>query len=128
MLAEFAAALVGAGAADGGLIPLADRSQPLPLSFAQRRLWFLAQLEGPSATYNMPLAWRLAGELDHQALRGALNQLVVRHEALRTSFVAVDGEPIQRIVPATDTSFALFEHDLRQTHDAEAELAQWLVA
>jgi amino acid adenylation domain-containing protein len=126
VLAEFAAALVGAGAADGGLIPLADRSQPLPLSFAQRRLWFLAQLEGPSATYNMPLAWRLAGELDHQALRGALNQLVVRHEALRTSFVAVDGEPMQRIVPATDTSFALFEQDLRQTHDAEAELAHWL--
>ena len=51
---------------------------------------------------------------------------MARHEALRTTFVAVDGEPMQRIVPATDTSFALCEHDLRQTHDAEAELAHWL--
>ena len=56
----------------------------------------------------MPLAWRLAGELDHQALRGALNRLVARHEALRTTFVAVDGEPMQRIGPATDSRSALF--------------------
>ncbi|HBH72479.1 MAG TPA: non-ribosomal peptide synthetase module, partial [Synechococcales bacterium UBA10510] len=126
LLAEFAAGLADADTAKGGLIPLADRSQPLPLSFAQRRLWFLAQLEGPSATYNMPLAWRLTGELDPGALRAALEQLVVRHEALRTTFVAVDGEPVQRIVPATDARFALSENDLRQTPDAELELASWL--
>ncbi|MFM7547880.1 MAG: amino acid adenylation domain-containing protein, partial [Cyanobacteriota bacterium] len=126
VLAEFAAGLADADATDGGPIPPADRSQPLPLSFAQQRLWFLAQLEGPSATYNIPLAWRLAGELDHGALRGALDQLVVRHEALRTTFVAVDGEPVQRIVPATDARFALIKHDLRDTADVEAELARWL--
>ncbi|MFN9547063.1 MAG: condensation domain-containing protein, partial [Cyanobacteriota bacterium] len=126
VLAEFAAELAGASSADSVLIEPADRSQPLPLSFAQRRLWFLAQLEGPSATYNIPLALHLAGALDAAALRAALNQLVARHEVLRTTFVAVDGEPVQRIGPATDARFLLIEHDLRATTDGQAELARWL--
>ncbi|MFM8277266.1 MAG: amino acid adenylation domain-containing protein, partial [Cyanobium sp.] len=126
VLAEFATGLADAATAEAEAIPLADRSQPLPLSFAQQRLWFLAQLEGPSATYNIPLALRLNGQLDAAALRAALDRLVVRHEVLRTTFVSLDGEPRQRIVPAAEAHFALIVQDLRTTADVEAELARWL--
>src|SRR5207249_10365057 len=62
------------------------RNQPLPLSFAQQRLWFLDQLEPGSSTYNIPLALRLIGPLDVSALAQSLNTIVQRQESLRTSF------------------------------------------
>ncbi|MGI9304604.1 MAG: amino acid adenylation domain-containing protein, partial [Gammaproteobacteria bacterium] len=98
-------------------IELADRSQALPLSFAQQRLWFLAELDpAASAAYHMPAGLRLTGTLDHVALRATLDRLVARHEVLRTTFVKTDAEPVQ-IIALPGSGFALREHDLRGLAD-----------
>ncbi|MDB4948868.1 MAG: putative non ribosomal peptide synthetase protein, partial [Gemmatimonadetes bacterium] len=93
----------------------------LPLSFAQTRLWFLEQMGGLGSTYHIPTSMRLRGELDRDALVRALDRIVARHEALRTTFAQVDGAAEQQIAPA-DVGFHLAEHDLRERADADAEL------
>jgi len=74
-----------------------DRPQQLPVSFGQQRMWFLNRLEGESATYNVPVALRLKGELDRAALAAAVRDVAERHEVLRTVFTEVDGQPVQEI-------------------------------
>ncbi|MCA1705993.1 MAG: amino acid adenylation domain-containing protein [Actinobacteria bacterium] len=96
-----AALLAGTAVARVPLIA-APRPAQIPLSFGQRRLWFLNRLEGGGATYNIPLALRLTGELDRGALTEALAALVCRHESLRTVFPELAGEPRQQVLEVAD--------------------------
>ncbi|GIG88024.1 non-ribosomal peptide synthetase [Plantactinospora endophytica] len=89
-----------------GPVP-AERPARLPLSSAQRRLWFLNRLEGRTATYNTPLRLWLHGPLDLPALEAALADVVARHEPLRTRYPEESGEPWQEIVPPADARPAL---------------------
>jgi amino acid adenylation domain-containing protein len=99
-LAAVVEAATGVGIAQAaGMPPVVpvSREAALPLSFAQQRLWFLDQFEPGSAAYNVPAAVRLTGNLDIPALERSLNEVVRRHEALRTTFATRDGQPVQII-------------------------------
>jgi amino acid adenylation domain-containing protein len=121
VLGELARSLQNARQAELPAITRVERGEQLPLSFAQQRLWFLAQMEGVSQAYHIFFGLRLRGVLDTTALRWALDRLVARHEALRTTFAMVDGEPVQRIAAIEDSRFELIEHDLRQHADRQVE-------
>ncbi|MGY5124147.1 amino acid adenylation domain-containing protein [Streptomyces nigrescens] len=99
-VAELAPRLTTAHTARTPLTATTPRPAHLPLSPAQRRLWFAYQLEGPSPTYNIPHALRLSGPLDHPALAEALADLTERHETLRTRITEHNGEPHQTVLPA----------------------------
>ncbi|RKH75115.1 amino acid adenylation domain-containing protein, partial [Corallococcus sp. AB032C] len=105
-LADLARRIDDAGKQASGIqappLVRAPRTEALPLSFAQQRLWFMDQLVPGASTYNVPSILRLEGELHLEALRHSLTELVRRHEALRTRFPSHQGQPFQRIVSPTD--------------------------
>ncbi|MFG2092753.1 amino acid adenylation domain-containing protein [Streptomyces sp. NPDC048612] len=106
-VAALAPRLATARTARGPLTAAAPRPPHIPLSPAQRRLWFAYRLEGPSPTYNIPHALRLTGPLDHPALTEALADLTARHETLRTRITEHEGEPRQTVLPAGEARPAL---------------------
>ena len=91
----------------------------IPLSFAQQRLWFLDQLVPGNAFYNISTAMRLRGSLNVAALERSFNEILRRHASLRTNFVAMDGQPVQVIIPAMTLPLPLI--DLRRIPDSEKE-------
>ncbi|WP_323858356.1 non-ribosomal peptide synthetase [Xenorhabdus doucetiae] len=99
------------GVALSAIIPL-SKKEILPLSLAQQRLWFLAQLEGVSETYHIPIELHLHGKLNKEALQKALNTVFARHEALRMIFVSVEGQPQIRLLEK-ESGLPLMQHDLR---------------
>ncbi|WNM63149.1 non-ribosomal peptide synthetase [Candidatus Nitrospira neomarina] len=103
------------------------RSETLPLSFAQERLWFLDRFEPGSPFYNIPASMRILGSINKKALSSAIGALISRHEVLRTVFDEEDGRPVQRILPEMDV--IITPYDLRQRSEIERELeAKKLIA
>ena len=102
------------------IVPL-SHDGGVALSFMQQRLWFLAELEADSSAYHIVSAFRLHGALDEHALQTALDGLLARHDILRTTFLARDGEPEQRVA-AVGAAFALEVHDVRPSASPAAEL------
>ncbi|UUQ64819.1 amino acid adenylation domain-containing protein [Pseudomonas fuscovaginae UPB0736] len=104
------------------ITPAPRGSTPPRASFAQQRLWFLAQLAGGGDAYHVPFGLRLHGVLDRQALKRALDRLVARHESLRTTFVA-DNDEVLQLIAAADCGFSWQIHDLATHTDPEAQVA-----
>jgi amino acid adenylation domain-containing protein/FkbH-like protein len=136
-VAEFAQRVEEARRVGGGLqappITKSPRSDSMPISFAQQRLWFLDQLEPGDPLYNIPQMFRMRGNLDVSALQRALNKVVERHESLRTTFGSRDSEPMQVIarqmempLPVTDLrrlSELSWESEVEKLATAEARKA-----
>ncbi|MFJ6217318.1 amino acid adenylation domain-containing protein, partial [Streptomyces sp. NPDC092296] len=100
-----------------------ERPDPVPLSFAQQRLWLLDGLDTQGGIYNIPIAVRLSGALDIPALRRALNSVITRHESLRTVFPETDGQPRQQILTTAELPLDIVqvtESELAATLAAEA--------
>src|SRR5205807_5705576 len=98
-----------------------DRNLPLPLSFAQQRLWFIDQLEPNNLGYNTGSALLLKGELNTQVLEQAFQGLVRRHEVLRTRFEVVDGEASQVIASEVVVSIPITDLSALPPEEREAE-------
>ncbi|WP_122659739.1 non-ribosomal peptide synthetase, partial [Pseudomonas viridiflava] len=111
-LAAVAAALSGVARSELPSILPVKRDQPMPLSFAQQRLWFLAQMDGGNEAYNIPMALSLEGALDVTALTRALARIVERHETLRSRFVA-SGDSAQVLFVPTPADARLLVEDIR---------------
>ena len=99
----------------------APRDKPLPLSFAQQRLWFLDQLEPISALYNLSAAFRLHGRLEAPALEETLSEIVRRHESLRTMFESTEEAPLQVVLPARQVRLTVEDISLMPEREREAE-------
>ncbi|MCZ6821122.1 MAG: condensation domain-containing protein [Calditrichaeota bacterium] len=103
-------------------IPLRNDSEPLVASFLQEGLWFLDQLDPGKATYNVPGATRLKGQLDKEALDKALSEIIRRHESLRTIFKQENGKPLQVIVPAQPLHLEVTNLEELSEEEKEAEI------
>ncbi len=118
-LAESIDARRGAGLEAPPIVPV-PRNGELPLSFAQQRLWFIDQLEPGGSVYNFPAAVRLKGPLNVVALKQSLDEIVKRHEVLRTTFAIVDGRPVQVVAPLLRLALPIV--DLRDLPETEREV------
>ncbi|HEY2511183.1 MAG TPA: condensation domain-containing protein, partial [Polyangiaceae bacterium] len=123
-LAQHKETLLGVFSAPRDTIAAAPRSGPLALSFAQQRLWFLEQLEPGNPTYNIASAARLEGTLDVEALRRTFQEIVRRHEALRTTFASENGAPHQVVHPASTWPLPIVALDALTADEREVELAR----
>ncbi len=122
-LGEYMAQVLGQATASPAITRM-DRRESLLSSFAQQRLWFLDQYESGTGLYNIPAAWRIEGLLDRGALQQCLNEVIRRHEVLRTTFASEGDEPVQII--AAELQLTLDVIDLPQQGDVQ-QLAQRLV-
>ncbi|QNH16239.1 non-ribosomal peptide synthetase [Xanthomonas sp. SS] len=118
-LQELAAHLDAQAHTPGQSISVVKRGVPLPLSFAQQRLWFVDRLEGGSAQFNMPSALRLSGAFEPALFQRALDALVERHEILRTVYIEHEDGPVQQILAASASPLTV--HDLRELEDVARE-------
>ncbi|WP_412055576.1 surfactin non-ribosomal peptide synthetase SrfAB, partial [Bacillus inaquosorum] len=119
------AAYMEASAVSGGhhVLRPADKQDMYPLSSAQKRMYVLNQLDRQTISYNMPSALLMEGELDISRLRDSLNQLVNRHESLRTSFIEANGEPVQRIIEEAVIDLHVFE---AEEDEAEQKIKEFI--
>ncbi len=113
------------GSAPVSRIQPVSRTEALPLSFAQQRLWFLDQLESGSTFYNVPAAVRLRGALNVNALQRALDEVVSRQEALRVSFPTLNNEPVQFITPTLELPLDLIDISELPEHEQEGLVASY---
>ncbi|NCQ67933.1 MAG: amino acid adenylation domain-containing protein [Microcystis aeruginosa W13-15] len=100
--------------------------EELPLSYAQQRLWFLDQLEPNSSFYNVPLALHLAGDLQADILEKSLQEIIQRHESLRTNFATIEGNPVQVIKPESNWQLTLVNGKDSPKYREEQEIKKWL--
>ncbi|HLM54814.1 MAG TPA: amino acid adenylation domain-containing protein [Pyrinomonadaceae bacterium] len=114
-------AQAGEAAAEAGIARRGEAG-PAPLSFAQQRLWFLSQVGADRATYNLPIAYELRGALDVETLERSLDEVVRRHEALRTTFTIRDGGPVQVVRPTLTLGVPVVE--LPAADDRDSLLAE----
>ncbi|HEX8846788.1 MAG TPA: condensation domain-containing protein, partial [Pyrinomonadaceae bacterium] len=109
---------------ESSLIPRRARLNPSPLSFAQQRLWFLTRLEPDTPFYNVPTTLSLKGRLDIGALERTVNEIIRRHEVLRTTFAEADGQPVQIVAPAKWVILPLIDLSELPCETREAEAQQ----
>ena len=109
------------GKSAGVPVKKAKRPKKIPLSFSQQRLWFLYRMDGPSPTYNIPVVAHLSGKLDEFALKGAINDVVERHETLRTIFPEDEGISHQCVLDATKAQVELLVSSISDS-ELESEL------
>jgi len=127
-LAEHILSASGSTLGAAPAIVAVPRTEPLPLSFAQQRLWFLDQLEPGSASYSMPTFVRMEGSLDADALRRALAELASRHEALRTTFTQQGDQPLQVIAPQGELPLDFVDLSALEPEASRSELERHLRA